>query len=80
MTAWACPGEDWPPRTLVPRPADMARRLRASSSGSSRAGVSPAACAARNWAATTPITAFELLTSGATASAGSLSASAKYSV
>ena len=27
MTAWACPGEDWPPRTLWPRPADMASRL-----------------------------------------------------
>jgi hypothetical protein len=27
MMAWACPGEDWPARTLVPRPADMARRL-----------------------------------------------------
>lgn len=80
MTAWAWSGEDCPPSTLVPRPAEMARRLTASSSGSRLAGVSPAAWAARSCAASTPITAFELLTSGATASAGSLSESAKYSV
>ncbi len=75
--AWACPGEDWPPRTLVPRPADMARRLTASRSGSRWAGVSPAAWPARNWAATTSITAFEFPTRGAMASAGSVSESAK---
>jgi polyisoprenoid-binding protein YceI len=75
MTAWACPGEDWPPRMLVPRPADMARRLRASRSGSRPAGVSPAAWAARSWEATTPVTAFEFLTRGPIASADSVSES-----
>ena len=77
MTAWACPGEDWPPRTLVPRPADMAIRLRASRSGSRPAGMSPAAWAARSWAAITSITASEFLTRGAIASAGSVSDSAR---
>jgi hypothetical protein len=57
MMAWACPGEDWPARTLVPRPADMASRLTVSRSGSRQAGASPAAWAARNWAATTSIDA-----------------------
>jgi len=77
MTAWASPAEDWPPRTLVPRPADMARRLTASRSGSRQAGVSPAALAARSCAATTPVTAAEFLTRGPIASAGSVSESAK---
>ena len=77
MTAWACSGEEWPPRTLWPRPAEMASRLTASVSGSRWAGVPPAAWAAFSWAATTSITAFEFLTRGAIASAGSVSESAK---
>jgi hypothetical protein len=77
MTAWACSTEDWPPSTLVPRPADMASRLTASVSGSRSAGVSPAAWPARSWAATTLITTSEFLTRGAIASAGSVSESAK---
>jgi hypothetical protein len=77
MMAWACSGEEWPTMTLVPRPADMAIRLTASRSGSTWAGVSPAAWAARNWAATTSVTAFEFLTRGAIASAGSVSERAR---
>ena len=77
MTAWACSAEDWPARTLVASPADMAIRLKASRSGSRRGGVSPAVWAARNGAATTPITAAEFLTRGAIASAGSVSESAR---
>ena len=61
-------------------PPDRATRLNASSSGFTPAGVSPAAWAARNWAASTPITAAELLTSGEIASAGSVSESARYAV
>ena len=55
----------------------MTWRLTASRSGSTQAGVSPAACATRSWAATTSMTAPEFLTSGAIASAGSVSESAK---
>ena len=58
-------------------PADMAIRLKASRSGSRWTGVSPAAWAARNWAATTSITALEFLTRGVIASAGSVSESAR---
>ena len=77
MTAWACSTEDWPAMTLVASPADMAIRLKASKSGFSWAGMSPAPWAARNWAATTPITAAEFLTMGAIASAASVSESAR---
>ena len=77
MTARACPAEDCPARTLVASPADMAARLNASRSGSRWARVSPVAWAARNWAATTSITAPEFLTKGAIASAGSVSDSAR---
>jgi hypothetical protein len=77
MTAWACLAEDWPARTLGPKPADMASRPAASSSGTKWAGVSPAAWAARSWAATTSITAVEFRTKGAIASAGSVSESAR---
>jgi hypothetical protein len=77
MTACACPAEEWPARTLVPRPADMARRLMASVSGSRWAGVSPTAWAARSWAAITPATAAEFRTRGEIASAGSVSESAR---
>jgi len=77
MTAWACSGEEWPAMTLVPRPADMAIRLKASVSGSTWAGVSPAAWAARSWAAITSVTAFEFLASGVIASAGSVRESAR---
>ena len=77
MTAWACLAEEWPARTVVARPADMALRMRASASGSRSAGTCPAACAARNWAANTSITTAPFLTSGAIASAGSVSESAK---
>jgi hypothetical protein len=77
MTAWACPTEDWPARTLVASPLDMASRVRASTSGFRWAGVSPAAWAAFSWAATTPATAPEFLTRGAIASAGSVSESAR---
>jgi len=55
----------------------MVIRLRASRSASRWAGVSPAAWAARNCAAITSITAPEFLIKGATASAGSVSESAK---
>ncbi len=72
MTAWARSGEDWPVMTLVPSPAARASRLTASVSGSRWAGASPAAWAARSWAATTSITAFEFLTRGVIASAGSV--------
>ena len=71
MTARACSIEDWSARTLVASPADMATRLNASKSGSRWTGVSPAAWAARNWAATTSITAPEFLTRGAIAGARS---------
>jgi hypothetical protein len=77
MTAWACSGEEWPTRTLVPRPADMVIRLMASSSGSRPAGMSPSAWAVRSWAAITSLTAFEFRTSGLMASAGSVSDSAR---
>ena len=77
MTAWACSTEDWPARMLVASPADMAIRLKASKSAFSWTGVSPTAWPARNWAATTPITAAEFLTRGAIASAGSVSESAR---
>ncbi|HEX6453040.1 MAG TPA: hypothetical protein VF060_26720 [Trebonia sp.] len=77
MTAWACSAGDCPARTLVASPADMAIRLKASRSGSRLAGVSPAAWAARNWAAITLVTAPEFLTRGAIASAGSVSESAR---
>ena len=40
MTDWASWIEDWPARTLVASPADIAIRLKASRSGSRRAGVS----------------------------------------
>ena len=63
--------------TAVPSPADMAMRGRASRSGSSWAGISPASWAVRNWAAITPDTASEFRASGAIASAGSVSDSAK---
>ena len=63
--------------TLVARPADMVTRVRASRSGSRWTGVSPAAWAARNWAATTSITAPEFLTRGVIANAGSVSESAR---
>jgi hypothetical protein len=77
MTAWARSAVDRSARTLLPRPEDMASRLRASASASRWAGVSPAAWAARTWAAITSITAVEFLARGATASAGSVSESAK---
>jgi hypothetical protein len=77
MTACACPTESRPAMTTVPRPADMVIRLRASRSGSRWAGMSPAAWAARNWAATTSVTASEFLARGWIASAGSVSESAR---
>ncbi len=77
MTAWACPAEDWPAMTLVPRPADMVSRLMASRSGSRRPGMSPAAWAARSWAATTSLTTLEFRARGLIASAGSVSDSAR---
>ena len=77
MTAWARSTEDWPARTLVASPADMAIRLKASKSAFSWTGVSPAAWAARNWAATTSITVSEFLTRGPIASTGSVSESAR---
>ena len=46
MTACAWSTEEWPARTLVVSPADMAVRVRASRAGSRWAGVSPAAWAA----------------------------------
>jgi hypothetical protein len=57
MTAWACSGEDWPAKMLVPRPLARARRLMASTSGSRPTGASPAAWADRTWEATTSIKA-----------------------
>jgi hypothetical protein len=65
MTACACPTESRPAMTTVPRPPD------------SWAGMSPAAWAARNWAATTSVTASEFLARGWIASAGSVSESAR---
>lgn len=59
------------------KPADMANRPSASRSGSTKAGVLPAAWAVRSCAATTSATASEFLTKDPVASAGSVSESAR---
>jgi hypothetical protein len=78
MTACACSAEEWPARTLLPRPAAMASRLRASASGSRWAGVWPTAWARPQLGGDRVDDGVGVLDQGgATASAESVSASAK---